>query len=177
MLVVAFLSVLSTFMILEALERAKALRLQSSMSIGDYNDDDRDKLLQLETRGRSQGSNTSTLREGYVKVDDDQEIVDNYDDNLSFSSRNEDALAKTSKMELPELCDIFLGPSGRNAYCAAIAVYIYGTLTAYCTVFAQSLSSHVPIFDSLQSNYDMYLALFFVCVVPLSCRELEEQIE
>lgn len=81
------------------------------------------------------------------------------------------------KLEITELCLMFLGTSGRNAYSICIAIYIYGSLTAYCSVFAESLGSHIPVFASDRSNYNLYLSVFFVSVVPLSCLELNEQIE
>jgi hypothetical protein len=181
MVIVAFMSVLSTFMVLEALERAKILKSLSKSTkftltgdrdlVNDFDrDDDReegyfdndvDTLLRLELESPNHGAR-SRSNSSCVRID-----VEQLKGNASTSPT----------IEIPELCHMFLGSTGRSWYLSALALYIYGALSAYCTVFAQSLSAHVPVFNTLQSNYNMYLAIFFVCVVPLSCMELEEQIE
>ena len=56
---------------------------------------------------------------------------------------------------------------------------MYGTLAAYSTVFAYALSERFSIFtpyDNPETDYLVFLAVFAVIVVPLSCMELTEQV-
>ncbi|KAJ1434039.1 transmembrane amino acid transporter protein-domain-containing protein [Ochromonadaceae sp. CCMP2298] len=77
------------------------------------------------------------------------------------------------RMELTELCALFLGYQGKRVFSVLIMVYIYGTLWAYCTVFAKAFSA---VFDLGAASYYIYLSVFAVIVVPLSCMELAEQV-
>jgi len=85
------------------------------------------------------------------------------------------SLVKNRKFEVSELCHLFLGPTGRQFYTCMITLYMYGTLWAYSTVFAKSLSSHLPLSVSYEDNYTIYLVLFTVGVVPLTLVELNDQ--
>lgn len=100
-------------------------------------------------------------------------------------------------IEIAQLCDYFLGPSGpasrscccagRRAYAAVLSVFCYGTLWAYAAVFASALAQDLPISHDLaqlwwwplpasfSSSYHCYLALFAVICVPLTCTELKDQ--
>mmetsp|Transcript_17329 Transcript_17329/g.29304 ORF Transcript_17329/g.29304 Transcript_17329/m.29304 type:complete len:427 (+) Transcript_17329:273-1553(+) len=80
------------------------------------------------------------------------------------------SITKKRKIELTELCDLFLGPWGKRVFSLVIAVYMYGTLWAYCTVFAKAFAA---VFGA---SYELFLAIFACVVVPLSCMELSEQI-
>ena len=76
------------------------------------------------------------------------------------------------KFEIPELCEMFLGVRGRDAYMITIVLYLYGTLWAYSTVFSTALSSYIPFSNS----YIWYLILFSLFVIPISLLDLTEQI-
>ena len=101
--------------------------------------------------------------------------------------------------EVTELCQLFLGKWGKVTYTVLVGLYLYGTLTAYATVFAKSLSQRIHIFDTpvvvgmdmdmdtttsgttdtgTTSNIDyyVYLLIFTAIVAPLSCMELKEQV-
>lgn len=80
------------------------------------------------------------------------------------------------KFEIPELVEIFLGPLSRKIYTAVVGVYLYGTLWAYATVFANSFASQLPVSASPTTSYYLYLFLFACCVVPASLMELSEQV-
>ena len=221
MLLVALLSVLSTYVILEIIERGKSLKLKNRgetgglirnhrLIDGDNTDRRYRRGLRHETRDDDRGEDDRN-----VQADEERDgdfigrMKEKSDSSSSSNSNSADAADQSSrrttadkdygdvgrdvdreteysnkelekgggKLEITELCEIFLGAQGRNAYSCSIAIYIYGTLTAYCAVFAESLSSHIPVFDSETSNYSFYLSIFFVTVVPMSCLELNEQIE
>ena len=86
------------------------------------------------------------------------------------------------KYEVTELCKIFLGKQSVRVYTFLISVYMYGTLWAYATVFADSLAMRLPLNPTGNStvvssaSYGMYLLLFAMIVVPSSLIELSEQI-
>ncbi len=82
---------------------------------------------------------------------------------------------KSVRYEMPVLCFRFLGPWGRLVYMICLSVYIYGALLAYSSVFSKSCASTFPI-PGVADSYAMYLALFALLVVPLSCLELTEQV-
>lgn len=79
------------------------------------------------------------------------------------------------KKEITELCQIFLGDYGKQLYVGIICVYMYGTLWAYTTVFANSFSAaHEKIFGDW--SYEVFVLIFSVGVVPLSLMEFSEQV-
>jgi hypothetical protein len=83
------------------------------------------------------------------------------------------------KIEVTELCEIFLGKMGKGVYTALIGIYIYGTLAAYSTVFAHALSQRISLFSDGADktvDYFVFLGLFTAVVTPLSCMELNEQV-
>jgi amino acid permease len=58
-----------------------------------------------------------------------------------------------------------------------LSVYIYGALLAYGTVFANSVAAMFPLpTPHADASYVLYLGLFAILVIPLSCLELTEQI-
>jgi amino acid permease len=77
------------------------------------------------------------------------------------------------KFELPELCEEFLGINGARAYIIIIVLYMVGTLWAYATVFANSISG---IIDDIPFAYEIFLGVFACLVVPVSLMELSEQV-
>ena len=79
------------------------------------------------------------------------------------------------KMEIPELCHLFLGNIGRQIYTTLLGIYMYCSLWAYASVFAKSFTSHMPI-GSDKDSYLLYLTLFGTIVVPATCLELKEQV-
>lgn len=95
-------------------------------------------------------------------------LLHDYQNNISKPN-----IIGNQKFEVTELCSIFLGTYGKRIYTFCITVYLYCTLVAYSTVFANSFASH---FNIGESSYFFYLSLFGCIVIPLSCMELSEQI-
>lgn len=166
LLVVGFFSVLSTYFILEAMERANILhrvgKLHNSPQIG---------------RAR----NGAAYQSSYDAVGDDSQHSQGSSsgvepleiESLRGASAATAADTPPRKMEITELCDLFLGERGRQAYSFIIIVYMYGTLWAYSTVFANSFAAHLNIGPY---SYHFYLAIFAAMVVPFSLREFSEQV-
>jgi len=83
------------------------------------------------------------------------------------------------KMEVTELCELYLGKMGKGVYTALVGIYLYGTLAAYSTVFANALSQRLSVFspgEDKTTDYYVFLGLFTCLVTPLSCMELNEQV-
>ena len=77
------------------------------------------------------------------------------------------------RVEMTELCRMFLGERAKQAFACVISVYMYGTLWAYITVFAKAFAM---VFNFSTYSYELYLVLFAFIVVPLSLMELSEQV-
>jgi amino acid permease len=81
-------------------------------------------------------------------------------------------VVRKERFDIPELCEKFLGLNGKRLYALAIFLYMYGTLCAYATVFANSLNTLI----GSELAYISFLFLFGFIVVPMSLMELEEQV-
>ncbi len=81
------------------------------------------------------------------------------------------------RFEMVELCEVFLGQSGKLMYLFLVGVYMYGSMWAYSAVFANSWAKAFPLGDlSFESSYNMYLLLWAFVEIPWSSCELDEQI-
>lgn len=85
------------------------------------------------------------------------------------------------RFEFPELCEIFLGATGRSIYLVSFSLYAYGAMWAYSTVFASAWATVVPLpaveqYFHLSSSYNIYLIVWALIEVPWSLMELDEQI-
>ncbi len=89
------------------------------------------------------------------------------------------AVVSDRKFEIIELTNIYLGSRGSSLYMCTLGLYMYGTLWAYTSVFANACSQALPLAEALGLGHDDYLAyaaLFAIVVVPLTCLELKEQV-
>lgn len=177
---VAVLGVMTLFAIsaalfmLEAMARAEAYANQTN-NFGSFRGDntpaDYRALIPISLRNESQ--QFVALRETRVEKSNESE------------SRlpNELHIVGSEKYEITELCKIFLGKQSVRVYTFLISVYMYGSLWAYSTVFADSLAMRLPLTsqngDTVTPgslSYIIYLLLFALIVVPSSMIELSEQI-
>jgi len=95
----------------------------------------------------------------------------------------------TRKFDITEMVGLFCDQRTKKVYIALFALTIYSNLTAYCTIFATSLTEFVPIFgykcdvedDGLEGGcrmtYIFYLALFAGLMLYVCVRGYEEQVE
>ncbi|GMI07992.1 hypothetical protein TrLO_g97 [Triparma laevis f. longispina] len=83
-------------------------------------------------------------------------------------------LVKQRKFEIIEMCTLFLGPTGGRAYVTTFSFYMYGCLWAYSSVFANAMAQTIPLNSS--DDYAIYVIIFAVVTVPLTCMELREQV-
>ena len=77
------------------------------------------------------------------------------------------------KIEIPELCQIFLGSWGFYVYAISILLYVYGCLWSYSSVFSSSMSALLPL---THDSYPIYCVLFALIVIPMSFMKLSEQV-
>eukprot|EP00457_Paulinella_chromatophora_P003489 gb/GEZN01003497.1/.p1 GENE.gb/GEZN01003497.1/~~gb/GEZN01003497.1/.p1 ORF type:complete len:618 (-),score=82.41 gb/GEZN01003497.1/:142-1995(-) len=76
--------------------------------------------------------------------------------------------------EVVELCYKFQGTYGRAFYQVALLMLMYVGLLAYTQVFNKTVLQYFGLSDSVQW---IVTGVYALCVVPLSCFELSEQIE
>ena len=98
-----------------------------------------------------------------------------------------DALVAERKFEMSAIVTMLLGNVAKSVYVVFVCLYVYGTLWAFSSVFAASLSANVPIvFLDTQTcdveadpgclvNFRIWEALFAAIVIPLSLLDLSEQ--
>ena len=84
-----------------------------------------------------------------------------------------------SRYEVTELCEVLLGPRGRDLYTGVVCVYMYGSMWAYASVFGSALAAHVPLPflpGGEHASYLLYLGTFGLVTVPLTCMEMKDQV-
>lgn len=96
------------------------------------------------------------------------------------------------KFEMNEVSYIWLGRVGKIVYEICTTMYLYGSLWSYASVFSQSIASHIPlpvgpgaswftcdVYRDMGINctflYLIYILVFGLIVVPLTCMDLSEQ--
>ena len=104
---------------------------------------------------------------------------------------DEQYLVSSSRtFEVTDLFGTFLGSRARTIYVSILSGYMYGALWAYSTVFAASFSANVPVFFLNNGNtcnieeegtqclgpFFVWLGVFALLSIPLSCLELKEQV-
>ena len=83
-------------------------------------------------------------------------------------------------VELSELCRVFLGPKLKTLFTLTTAFDLYCITWTFSTVFASSLADYAPITDGNNddsfSNYKIYMLIFAVITIPLSCMTILDQL-
>lgn len=171
LVIFAFFSILATNFLLEVEDRGQQYEkfLLGSRNIEMTGSISRNGYLAIE-------ENNSSHSDTPLTEDDDEE------ENSSVEFSEADGSNKYAKLqgpfherklEITELCDIFLGPFGKHVYTAIVSIYMYGTLWAYATVFANSFAAHLNIGTY---SYQFYLLVFGCIVGPVSLMEFSEQV-
>mmetsp|Transcript_60439 Transcript_60439/g.118974 ORF Transcript_60439/g.118974 Transcript_60439/m.118974 type:complete len:517 (+) Transcript_60439:45-1595(+) len=172
LIVFTVFAIFATLFILEASVRAsKIIELTSDIE------------LPTRTDHRGYASISESAATELEEADNDNVILMNDSSRHNSSDSNLQAVSNadiTRRIEMTELCDMFLGPAGRRAFSFIIGIYMYGTLWAYCTVFAKAFAVQFALRGEENpdegSTYYIYLFVFSCVVVPLSLMELSEQI-
>jgi hypothetical protein len=79
------------------------------------------------------------------------------------------------KYELSLLTKTFLGKKGSLFFSLTTSVCLYGFMWAYCTIFANSFADMFPLGDTQDGGYKLYIVMFMVVIVPLSCTAIADQ--
>lgn len=168
LIIFGFLSTLSVFFILESIHRGQILFRSGAVVSIELSYMKSNKRGYVAVSSPSSSTSEATLsplsrEQDEVKADFQTQIV------TEPTAEPEDR-----KIELSELCRIFLGPIGAGTYTAIIALYMYGTLWAYATVFANAFAAYL---DIGANSYGIYLVVFAIFVIPISLMEFSEQIQ
>jgi hypothetical protein len=76
--------------------------------------------------------------------------------------------------ELSELCRIFLGRRLQGFFTASTAFDLYGITWAFAVIFGTTMADNLPM-TGRDSDYQMYLLIFAVVVIPLACVPIIDQ--
>ncbi|KAJ3426292.1 acid transporter [Anaeramoeba flamelloides] len=94
------------------------------------------------------------------------------------------------KYEIIDMCKMFLGKKGKFLYFLMLTLFMYGTVWSYAAVFGSSIVTLFPIkaitngdvcdidgnfSQNCENNYIVYLFLFALIVIPISCLDLTDQ--
>ena len=167
LLVIGFFSILSVYFILEAVERANILHRAGKLPHSPH-------ITRNPPSTGYQASYDAIRDESLHSNSNSGHGVQVLEIESLQASTLSNANDQPRKMEITELCDLFLGEYGRKAYSVTLIVYMYGTLWAYSTVFANSFAAHLNIGPY---SYPFYLGVFAAMVVPFSLREFSEQVQ
>jgi amino acid permease len=170
-----FYSILSVYFLLESMDRAAQLfgrektDIELSRTINSRNYSSIQQSSQHGTGSTKNAIIASKAKEAATKTKEED-----IDEQTEHTNKNEIELSNR-RIEITEMCDLFLGKTGKQVFSFIISVYMYGTMCAYCTVFAQSFEAEVGGEHSKLAYY-LYLLLFAIMVIPLSLMEFTEQV-
>jgi hypothetical protein len=189
--------------LLEAMARAEAYATSansfgsmSGLDLGSYRSialqlrTESDRFLPLKTIDRKR-QHVSHTQQAYVI--DSSTAIQGTGGKEDPTEKGAELVVGGETFEVSELCKIFLGKSVARAYTLIMAIYLYCSLWAYSTVFANSLAARLPIssFSSASAtayssdgtapddgglSYGVYLLLFALITLPSSLLELNEQV-
>jgi amino acid permease len=153
-----FFAISAASFIVETMARADYLREhvldgQSARSLS------REARAMLQLRGHSYQS---------IATADDVKRRESFE--LDNGAQDCRLLSVKHRTEMTELCKRFLGSFGLYVYALLISLYLYGTLWAFSTVFANSFYSVFGV------RYWVFLLAFAGIVVPCTMLELKEQV-
>jgi len=80
------------------------------------------------------------------------------------------------RFEMPELNRIFLGDKLRYLFAFTTALDLYGITWSFAIVSAAALQENLPITDNPDEDYNIYMLVFAVIVVTLSCVPIIDQL-
>jgi hypothetical protein len=79
------------------------------------------------------------------------------------------------KYELSLLTKLFLGKAASLFFSLTNLISLYGFMWAYCTIFANSFADMFPLGDTQDGGYKLYIVMYMVVIVPLSCTSIADQ--
>jgi len=85
-------------------------------------------------------------------------------------------IVKERKFEMTDLCRIFMGEKAAKIFISCLSFSLFMTLWAYTVVFVTTLQDEFTGTGDKDLDADIYVLVFALIVVPLSCLELKEQI-
>lgn len=83
------------------------------------------------------------------------------------------------KIELVELCAIFLGERATKVYLVCVLANLYGTLWVFSTVFGRAVASYMNNFGVTDSSTQFVVSLIIlaVIVIPSSLLNFKDQVD
>eukprot|EP00957_Ditylum_brightwellii_P206220 15347405-Ditylum_brightwellii.AAC.1 len=86
-------------------------------------------------------------------------------------------LLKHRKFAMNSLCEVYLGKFGLVLYTLCASFYLYLINWVYASVFGLAVArvAPLPFTDTESASYKIYILIFAAIVVPLSMKDLEDQ--
>jgi len=119
---------------------------------------------------------------GAVRETESEEINDKEKDNTTHNvSTKIDEEVKLvvgdERIELPALCELYLGEKGKTAYMMIICIYIVITLWSFAVIVGQTFAMALPLSDepdneAYKYSYWFYLSVYGVAVTFLATQEM-----
>jgi hypothetical protein len=78
--------------------------------------------------------------------------------------------------ELSLLTEIFIGKSGSLFFSFTILGDLYVITWALCSIFANAVADKLPLGDTQDGGYKLYITMFMVITVPLACTSIQAQL-
>jgi hypothetical protein len=111
-------------------------------------------------------------------------------ENTISNPEQTDYLVSEREFEVTDIFFLFFGVRARTLYMTVLSLYLYGGLWAYSTVFASSFAANAPVVfmnggqtcnieegsSECINVFFVWLGVFAILAVPLSCLELKEQV-
>merc|ERR1712185_267364 len=102
------------------------------------------------------------------------------------AANNQKWVVGSERVDMPRLCELFLGRRGKLYYVASVGLYIYASLWQYSVLVAHTLATAMPLFSSGDGDggdgdgaaaaglrsYHAYLAVFGLLATALSVQNL-----
>ena len=115
------------------------------------------------------------------------ESKDSIDEDTKLLAAPQEPTIRERKFDMEEMVGLMYGETAKGVFIVALGLQIFGTLTAFSTVFAKTLTEFVPIFGascsdpdhldtSCKLTYLSYLLLYAVVMFYLCLRRYEDQV-
>ena len=89
--------------------------------------------------------------------------------------RNYSMAIRKRTFELPALTRTFLGATASRFFSLTTSLDLYGITWTFCAVFGQNLAQNMPIVGNDDADYKIYVGIFLLLSIPLSCMSILDQ--
>ncbi len=117
-------------------------------------------------RGQASKYKYQSVIEGEEEEDEeasDAKVVENSRPKVAPLSQLKTLIVGEQRIEMPQLCNIFLGARGQQCYLVSISLYIYSSLWAYAVLVAQVFKDYFLIQNGRYLVLRIFLLFLYIC--------------